>query len=109
MKYYAMDENKNIIEVTKDEQRTFWENGNKKVAVDEVEVKTKCLVSTVFLFGDHNHLEDGDPILFETMVFDENRNEIFCERYHTYNEAIEGHKRAMNNIAIKMELRTWVK
>ena len=54
-------------------------------------------VSTVFLPVDHNTRPSGKPLVFETMVFeDENIGiEIYCERYSTYQEALEGHERAI--------------
>ena len=52
-------------------------------------------VSTVFLGIDHNFSFSGPPLLFETMVFgDDGRgDEEEIERYATYEEAEEGHKR----------------
>lgn len=65
------------------------------------------LVSTVFLGLDHS-FDFGVPVLFETMIFDEvyindkgesveERRELhdYQERYHTYEEAVEGHKKAL--------------
>lgn len=49
-------------------------------------------VSTVFLMHDHNWHLDGLPILFETMVFGGDMDG-YQERYSSYDEAIEGHKR----------------
>jgi hypothetical protein len=49
-------------------------------------------VSTVFLGLDHNFADHGPPILFETMAFI-GHNSISCERYSTWAEAEEGHKR----------------
>jgi hypothetical protein len=51
-------------------------------------------VSTVFLGLDHNHF-GGRPLLFETMVFDGTKNDIYCERYSTWVEAEEGHQKAV--------------
>jgi len=51
-------------------------------------------ISTVFLSMDHGLAEligDGSPVLFETMVFGGEHDE-YQERYHTYDEAEEGHK-----------------
>ena len=48
-------------------------------------------VSTVFLQCDHN-FGSGPPILFETMVFNGDKEDEM-ERYSTYDQAIEGHKR----------------
>ena len=53
-------------------------------------------VSTVWLGIDHNYF-GGRPLLFETMVFSDNKNyqERYCDRYSTWDEAIEGHKKAI--------------
>ena len=48
-------------------------------------------VSTVFLPFDHSFDDDSEPILFETMVF-EGPHDGYIQRYHTYDEAVEGHK-----------------
>ena len=52
-------------------------------------------VSTVFLGIDHNFTEQGNPVLFETMVFANPDDYInsYCERYSTWDEAEAGHKR----------------
>lgn len=65
-------------------------------------------ISTVFLAIDHNHLRNGPPILWETMVFNmakpvtiEGRRyghaewDGYMARYHSKAEAMEGHKRAV--------------
>lgn len=65
---------------------------NKRVASDKV---GPYWVSTVFLGIDHQFGE-GPPILFETMVFREDAprgRDFDSERYHTYAEALEGHKK----------------
>ena len=52
-------------------------------------------ISTVFLSMDHGLaglIGDGSPVLFETMVFGGEHDE-YQERYHTYDDAEEGHKR----------------
>lgn len=48
-------------------------------------------VSTVFLGIDHNHMGDGPPILFETMVFGCGPWDNYQERYATWDEAEAGH------------------
>lgn len=55
-----------------------------------------CHVSTVWLGIDHNHF-GGKPILFETMVFGhkDSGNDIYCNRYSTWDEAVEGHQEAI--------------
>ena len=53
-------------------------------------------VSTVFLQIDHSFLNEG-PVLFETMIFGGEWDE-YQERYQTYDEAVEGHKRACDMV-----------
>ena len=55
-------------------------------------------VSTVFLGLDHNYSDEGDPQIFETMVFDSNGDEIQCERYATWDQAEAGHKRIVREL-----------
>lgn len=71
------------------------ERNNKVVQQDHVD---DIFVSTVFLGLDHNWLDNGPPILFETMVFNKDRNELHCARYCTKTEAIEGHMAVMARV-----------
>jgi len=62
---------------------------------DRIVAKTKIAddvkVSTVFLGLNYNY-GDGEPILFETMIFGGKLDEEM-ERYSTWQDAEEGHKR----------------
>jgi len=51
-------------------------------------------VSTVFVGIDHNFSSSGPPLLFETMIFGGEHDE-YQERYSTWEEAEEGHERAV--------------
>lgn len=53
-------------------------------------------VSTVWLGLDHGH-DGGDPVIFETMIF-EGRFDGFCQRYSTYQEAVEGHWKVVHAV-----------
>ncbi len=59
-------------------------------------------ISTVFLFINHNYT-GGKPVLFETMVF-QNDSQVYDEdfelmdRYCTWDEAINGHKKICNDV-----------
>lgn len=65
-------------------------------------------ISTVFLSMDHGLaglIGDGSPVLFETMVFGGEYDD-YQERYHTYDQAEEGHKRIVemvDKLAIERE------
>lgn len=72
----------------------WFETANRHVAKTQT---NNGEVSTVFLGINHNWLPNGPPILFETMVF----GGIFdkdCERYSTWEEAEEGHKRKVKYV-----------
>ncbi len=61
------------------------------------------MVSTVFLGLDHSF--GGDiPILFETMVFFDDGEDIAQERYCTWDEAVVGHNLMMKKIEEQDEL-----
>lgn len=57
-------------------------------------------VSTVFLGLDHNYLEEGPPLVFETLVFGGDMSEEM-ERYSTWAEAEEGHLRMLEKVINK--------
>lgn len=52
------------------------------------------LISTVFLGIDHSFHKEGPPVVFETMIFG-GRYSDYQERYTTWDEAMEGHWRAL--------------
>ena len=58
------------------------------------------LVSTVFLGLDHQWGE-GPPLLYETMVFGGDFDEI-CERFSTRDGAILGHQQVVDLVRTKM-------
>lgn len=85
-----------------------WVEENFRVVV----AKTQYLgyeVSTIFLALDHNFLENGKPLLFETMVFpfpmtwkyDQRWDHKFSDiqkRYSTWKEAEIGHRKVVAKI-----------
>lgn len=100
---YILDENKNPVGVDintpdglKAINKFYSDPKNKRVSQDEIIIKgLTYLVSTVFLSVDHNY-DDGPPILWETMIFKKGDwSELYCERYSSYKEALEGHLDAL--------------
>jgi len=77
---------KNVVEWAKS-----FEIENRRVA--ETVLPDGVRVSTVFLGLDHNY-GDGEPILFETMIFGGGHNH-YQERYTSWEKAEEGHKQAV--------------
>jgi hypothetical protein len=63
-------------------------------------------VSTVFLGSDHSWKPGSQPILFETMVFDESKGlgnmclEDYTRRYATWEEAEVGHSEVVEEVKL---------
>ena len=76
----------------------------------DVELKNKkYVVSTIDLFGVNHNFGEGEPLLFETMIFayDEdnevNFEDLYCDRYSTKEEAKIGHEEVIKNIETILE------
>jgi hypothetical protein len=94
--FYYLNEDHSVRVCSSDEWSNQFEEMRRKgthhVACDQV---GKHSVSTVFLGNNHN-LYLGKPLIFETMVFaGDSAIDDYCERYSTWDEAIEGHKKAI--------------
>lgn len=88
---YDIDGNKITIK-----QWSDWREKNDNHLADNC--KNGYRISTVLLGIDHNWSREGKPIIFETMVFSNDWKGVYMERYATKKEALEGHKRIVENI-----------
>lgn len=68
----------------------------------------RVVVSTVFLSLDHNYHKDGDPILFETMIFG-GKHDQYCNRYSTWAEAEAGHDKIVCALDIRVKLHNIIR
>lgn len=109
MDNYILDDDLNPVPVPWDDPRALigdkedWER-TRRMALTKY--TSGASVSTVFLGMDHNH-GDGDPILFETLVFDDDDDDEDAEemvRYTTFNKAITGHAAMVMRMAEKYDL-----
>ena len=94
---YKLDENKNAIPCSTmewgEQREEMRKNKTKHVADEVIDGKR---VSTVWVGLDHQWCDDAAPLLYETMVFDnESPYEIYCDRYSKWQEAEEGHNKAV--------------
>jgi hypothetical protein len=99
---YILDANHIAIPVFDLMKWAMWFETNRavcRVALDEVQ---DWSVSTVFLGLDHNFSSTGDPVLFETMVFDEDHLSHGMERYSSWAEAAAGHERIKSMLEYEM-------
>ncbi|MEM8527797.1 MAG: hypothetical protein AAGG68_24355 [Bacteroidota bacterium] len=66
------------------------------LVVKSIRIKNYTIL-TIFLGIDLNHQDEGDPVLFETIVFEKSLcNRIEIDRYCTWEEAMNGHHRLLN-------------
>lgn len=91
--YYFLNENKSYrpcsIEEWSSQKEDMFRNDWKHIADDLI---NGYRVSTVWLGLDHNHF-GGEPLLFETMVFEGyDYTDLFMKRYSTYEDAKRGHE-----------------
>lgn len=93
MTFYKLDEDKNPVECTMDEWAKLY-NGDELRLVGSDTINNH-FVSTVFLGIDYSCM-DIKPLLFETMIFGPLIEGEYQERYATWNDAIKGHKRAID-------------
>jgi hypothetical protein len=107
VKTYILDNSHRAIQCKSSLEWSSWmKKSNRVVAKTEV---GDFLVSTVFLGIDHNHLGKGDPLLFESMVFDSHGRGSEMQRYFIWDEAEIGHTEMVHKLKIlssKAELNT---
>ena len=96
--FYRLDENKNAVPCDIDEwgkqRKDMFCTDAKHLGNDIIDGKR---ISTVWIGLNHNFDEIGEPLLFETMIFDNDGSfkDIYCDRYSTWKEAEEGHQKAI--------------
>ena len=90
--YYILDDKHRVIPTNdiREWGKFFEKFDNRKVAQETL--FNGLDVSTIFLGIDHDFSSGEIPILFESMVFDKNREELDCQRYTTWEQAVNGHK-----------------
>lgn len=97
--YYAILEGHNVLPV---DNIFIW--GKWFETANRVVEKTKIgpfEISTVFLGINHAFFSTKKQLWFETMIFGMKNNvddvvSRFCERYETWDDAVEGHKYAIS-------------
>lgn len=100
MDFYLLDENKKPYKVSLEESYKIYQDSAMKVVQQDTLPNGK-FVSTVFLGMDHSWEDknnpDYKPVLWETMIFpnDESGADEYMERYTSYEDAVEGHQRAL--------------
>ena len=99
--HYRLDENHNVVpvRVRTEEEFTAWATAvfgsNRQVALTKA--FPGIVISTIFLGINHRWRDDGPPLVFETMVFDD-YGPGDCRRYATWDEALAGHGKIVARI-----------
>jgi len=95
--FYTLDDENNPVPCDDLITWALWLHATDKKKVARTILPNGITVSTVFLGLDHRYPLDPDPrpVLFESMIFG-GPDDGAQYRYHTFAEAIEGHRRAEN-------------
>jgi hypothetical protein len=93
-KWYILDDDNNPVPSTGLES-CDWMDGNPERKAVKQEHVDDVFISTVFLGLDHAWLDASSPLLWETMIFG-GEHDQYQERYTSYEDALEGHKIALN-------------
>lgn len=99
--WYKLDEFNNTIPCASSSEYCEWERLNpekRRIGRDNI---GRLLVSTVFLGLDHGYY--GDILLFETMIFNGDGEELYQDRYTTYKDALEQHEEIVKTLMKKHE------
>jgi hypothetical protein len=92
-KWYILDDDDNPVKSTVNEF-VDWEEAYPERKAVKQEYIDDAYISTVFLGLDHAWNSDV-PVLWETMIFG-GEHDQYQERYTSYEDALEGHKIALN-------------
>tara|TARA_R110000868_G_scaffold15894_5_gene72024 strand:- start:1441 stop:1746 length:306 start_codon:yes stop_codon:yes gene_type:complete len=99
--WYRLDENNKPIACESVLEYHAWEERNEIRRIVKQENIGDIKISTVFLGLDHAY--DGEPLLWETMVFG-GEHDQFQERYSSYEDAVIGHKETVALVKVSIEL-----
>lgn len=93
--YYTLNDAGEPVPCSEQEGMKGFSNDElRRVGGEEFEDGT--FVSTVFLRMDHNFMGEGDPVLWETMIFsDIEAINDYQERYTSKEAALKGHEKAV--------------
>lgn len=92
-RHYILDEHGNPkLETDLTTWANWYENANRHIGQDWI---NGMQVSTVFLGLDQAFPGHGEPLLWETMIFEMPDDESYQERYSTREEALVGHAHAV--------------
>ncbi len=90
--FYYLNDDHTVKACSCDEWANQFETMDRQLKVDKVK---DLNVSTIWLGLNHNYF-GGEPLLFETMIFKGHMESMgYCNRYSTWDEALEGHKKAI--------------
>jgi hypothetical protein len=90
MNTYILDDQNNPVEVEGDIAWVWGEEHPQRKIVGLTRFPNGTRVSTVFLSLDHGW-NGGPPVLWETMIFENEKYDGWQDRYITYKDAVDGH------------------
>jgi len=100
--WYILDNENNPVKATDLEYSEWCKDYSNRKVIGKTNI-AKSFISTVFLGLDHSW-DGGLPLLWETMIFSDDENDLFQERYTSQESAVYGHERAVMAIINKTNL-----
>jgi len=98
IKYYKWEAPMEIPKEAENGMQSF--QGCRTIAYTILQHENGIYISTIFLGIDHNHLEDGPPILFETIIRNNSGimlgTDDYQTRCNTYSQALVMHQDAVD-------------
>jgi hypothetical protein len=97
MAWYILDNNHKPVPTDVSTASKWMEDNLNRKIVKQENINDDIHVSTVFLGLDHAMPwgKDKTPVLWETMIFGGPNDQEYQERYTSYEDAVEGHKVAV--------------
>lgn len=100
MKYWILDRNNQVIEAQDIyHHQRWWETNKHQTILGINHLPDGTIISTRFLAMNWE-LGFENPVLFQTKVFKNQKFQDFQENYTTYEEAINGHLAALNEVLL---------
>lgn len=95
--FYCLNDDRSVSECSAEDWSKQFEEmsqaGTRRIGSEYIDGKH---VSTVWLGANHSFYGGNKPLVFETLIFDGSKHDDnYCERYSTWDEAVKGHKKAV--------------
>ena len=100
--YFILDGNRNVLKATSMEWAAWLRDSDRGVARTDLTEDT--MISTVFLGFNHNYSGEGEPILWESLVFGGPEDGYMTRCSGTWQDAEAMHNNMVEEVKIRLGL-----